>query len=614
MSLRHIKLSVLTLSLVIAAGCGRQETVANPNAGNRTAADKDGSEALGAPSLVLAAGSGIAEGGVSMIGVDAADLVVTVPADATVRQVLLYWAGGTTSRNGDSRITVDGVRVTGDLIGGPTFFYEYDGQYSFSAYRADITALGLVEPGATTLTVTDFHFGDTLVDENNGVSVVVVWDDGSPAQLALRDGLDMAYFEFPGLLNATVPQVFTVEPGATDRVAELVILAGSVGQDRANRIRVSTSAGEQVFDDPMGGFDGPQWDSLKLPVVVPAGVTELTVELVSPASYAPLGASLGWVCAALVTPPVTVEEGPFTVSGVVYTDTNENGQRDASEPGLPGVVVDLSGTTGTAGQSAVTDADGAYTFLVGAGSWTVSVDPAGHQDAFNYDLGAWFIATSPLSRPTTTGPDAAGNDFGFIPDSAAVLADIRSEDLDTNGFTRDTWRTFFRCAIHADGMGGRDHDKDRGGSDHDDGERHDGFRGHRIGDSCGCDPIDPLFDAAELRALVLQVEGLFLPTPFVFRDGRELLEAYRQLTSRERTLEGRVEQELLVTELNYVVGRGIVGGPDLLASVAAWVESLLVWEDDGAAKAGEKDRAGRLGGALELLEAVNTGGGGGVDE
>lgn len=612
MSLRKLALAAAVASLALAVGCSRQDLPAGPS-GGPAAWDKDGSEALGAPSLAIAAGTGVAEGGVSMIGVDAADLAVAVPEGAAIEQVLLYWAGGTTSRNGDSRISVDGVRVTGDLIGGPTFFYEYDGEYSFSAYRADITSLGLVSPGQNVLTISDFHFGDTLVDENNGVSVVVIWSDGPASAITLRDGLDMAYFEFPGLLNSTVPQVFAVEPAPFDRMAELVVLAGSVGQDRANRIVVTTSAGEQVFDDPMGGFDGPQWDSLKLPVVVPAGVASVTVELVSPAGYAPLGASLGWVCAALVL-PAAADAGPYAVSGSVYTDTNENGQRDPDEPGLPGVVVDLSDATGEYGQTALTDADGAYSFTVGAGAWTVTVDTAGHQEAFNYDLGAWFIATTPLSRSVVTGPRATGNDFGFIPDSEAILADIRSEDLDTNGYTREAWRVFFRCAIHAGGMGRHDHDSAPGGSDHDGGDRHEGFRGHRFGDSCGCAPGEPVYDEAELRALLMEVEGLFLPVPFQFADGRELREAYRLLSSRESTLEGRVEQELLVAELNYVVGRGIVGQQDLLAAVLGWVESLLVWDEDGAAKVGEKDKASRLGGALELLEAVNTGGGGGVDE
>lgn len=612
MSLRKLALLAMAASLALAVGCGRQDLPAEP-AGGAAAWDKDGSEALGAPSIAIAAGTGVAEGGVSMIGVDAADLSVTVPAGATIEQVLLYWAGGTTSRNGDSRITVDGVRVTGALIGGPTFFYEYDGEYRFSAYRADITSLGLVAPGPNVLTISDFHFGDTLVDENNGVSVVVIWSDGPASAITLRDGLDMAYFEFPGLLNSTVPQVFAVEPAPFERTAELVVLAGSVGQDRANRIVVTTSAGEQVFEDPMGGFDGPQWDSLKLPVVVPAGAASVTVELVSPAVYAPLGASLGWVCAALVL-PAAVDQGPYTVTGSVFTDTNENGQRDADEPGLPGVVVDLSSAAGATGQTALTDADGAYSFAVGAGAWTVTVDTAGHQDAFNQDLGAWFIATTPQSRAVTTGPGSAGNDFGFIPDSSAILAGIRGDELDTNGYTRETWRVFFRCAIHARGMGHHGQDGAPGGSDHDGGERHEGFRGHRLGDSCGCAPGEPVYDEAELLGLLLEVEGLFLPVPFQFGDGRELREAYRLLGSREGTLEGRVEQELLVAELNYVVGRGIVGHEDLLAAILAWAESLLVWEEDGAAKVGEKDRASRLGGVLEVLEAVNTGGGGGVDE
>ena len=607
MSFKLKSLAVSLLGLALLAGCSLEEKVASPAADTGLrAVDKDGSEALGAPSLDIAGGSGIVQGGTSLIGVTTSDLVVTVPEGAEIRQVLLYWAGGTTAAAGDGEIALDGVPVSGELIGGPTFFFYDDGPYSFSAYRADITGLGLVGPGTNTLTVSDFNFGASLHDENDGASIVVILDDGSQAEISLRDGLDMAYFGFSGTLNATVPQVFPVTPASADRTAELVILAGSVGENRPNRIVVTTSAGVQNFDDPMGGLDGPQWDSLTLPVTVPAGDTSLTVELVSPVTYSPLGASLAWVCAALVVPTPVVDPGTWTVSGTVFTDTDRDGEQDLSETGLPGVVVDLSHTESVL--SAVTDADGRYAFAgVGTGSWTVAVDLLAHPEAFNADLAASFLATSPLTQAVTVGPDASGNDFGFVPDTARILADLADGDIATNGLTRETWRLIFRCAVHTGG---------RGGSDHDDGERHANSRGHRYGDSCNCDRPDQLYyDEAELLSILGTIEGLFLPVPYQFRDGQELKEAYSILNKRENTLAGRVRQELLVTELNYVIGRGAVGQADLVASIAAWSESLLIWDATEGAKSADKGRATNdMGAVLLILEAINTGGGTGVDE
>jgi len=616
MLLKIKRLTFLMLSLALLAGCSLDEKVVTPTpVTGLGAVDKDGSEALGAPLLDIAGGSGIVQGGISMIGVSAADLVVSVPEGAAIRQVLLYWAGGTTTVDGDGEISLDGVAVSGDLIGGPTwFFYDAGSNYYFSAYRADITDLGLVGPGTNTLTVSDFNFGVSVHDENDGASILVILDDGTSSEITLRDGLDMAYFGFSGLLNATVPQVFPVTPAAADRIADLVILAGSVGENRPNRIVVTTSAGEQTFDDPMGGFDGPQWDSLTLPVTVPAGDTSLTVELISPVSYSPLGASLAWVCAGLVVPTPVVEPGNWNVSGTVFLDTDRDGMQSPIEIGLPGVVVDLSGAG--AALSAITDADGRYTFAnVGTGSWTVAIDLTAHADAFNADLAAWFLATSPLTQVVTVGPDAPGNDFGFVPDTGSILEDLADGTIRTDGYTRETWRRIFRCAMHYDQLANPGGNDDRGRSDHDDGERHEDSPGHRVGDSCACNDGDLVYDANALRALLASVEGLFLPEPYQFRDGQELREAYRLLARRENTIEGRVEQELLVTELNYLVGRGAVGQADLIAAIAAWSESLLVWDATEVVKSADKGRATTdLREVLTILEAVNTGGGGGVDE
>jgi hypothetical protein len=58
-----------------------------------------------------------------------------------------------------------------------------------------------------------------------------------------------------------------------------------------------------------------------------------------------------------------------------------------------------------------------------------------------------------------------------------------------------------------------------------------------------------------------------------------------------------------------------VGQPELVASIAAWSESLLILDATEVAKSVDKGRAtGDLSQVLMILEAVNTGGGGGVDE
>jgi hypothetical protein len=382
-------LIAFSMVALMAAGCSRQTDLAGPGSaglGVQPGADKDGTETLGTPSIAIAGGSGIVEGGVGMGGVDSGVINVTVPAGATVEQVLLYWAGGTTTPAGDDEISLNGTMVQGTLIGGPTYFYTYVDEYRFSAYRADVTGLGLIAPGPNSVTVADFDFTGTTVDENNGASILVIYNDGTNAAISLLDGLDMAYFGFAPTLDATVPQTFPVNAEAVDRIADLVIFAGSVGADRPNQVKVTTIAGDQIFDSPLGSTDGMWWDSLTLAVNVPAGATQITVQLISPVSYDPLGASMGWVGAGLAVP-----ETPRLASlgDRVWFDTNLNGLQDEGEAGFPGVTVELRDCAGNLLGTDVTDANGLYLFdNLQPGDYKVNfVKPEGYaftlQDAGN---------------------------------------------------------------------------------------------------------------------------------------------------------------------------------------------------------------------------------------
>jgi hypothetical protein len=608
MSLSLKKLTIFVAALALAAGCSRQSPLdaGSGQAGPRNQ-DKDGSEALAPPSIAISPGSGLAHGGVSLVGVEAAELSVTVPAGAQVRQVLLYWAGGSIAVHGDDAIELDGVAIEGQLIGGPTWFYNLLGaDYRFSAYRADITRLGLVGPGTTTLTVSGFDFATGAADENSGASILVIWDNGTSAGIQLRDGLDLAYFGFAGVLNHTVPQVFAVTPASTDRLAQLVLMAASVGHDRPTRVVVTTTAGVQVFENPMGGADGSHWESIELPVLIPAGVASVTVELVSTPGYTPRGASLGWVGAALVEPAEGQGPAPWTIAGTVFVDADQDGIRDETETVLPDVAVDLAASVGTSGVTitALTGPDGRYEFTVPAGSYLVRIDTAAHPASFNPDLRAYFLATGPLERAVTVGPAAPGNDFGFVPNATWLLAAIDSGQLVPQGLTQGMWRQIFRCALLAESLAGQFDD------DVDGALRRGGF----YGDDCGVLTERLSYDAVTLRRLLTAVSGLHLPEPFIFDEGQELVRAYKILSLLPRNDEEALLQETLVTELNYVTGRAPSGQLDLVFSLAGWAESLLAWvENDGLATA-DKDRNADLRSALTVLETINTGGGGGVDE
>ena len=298
---------MLMLVGILVAGCSQETDLTAPVA--QTGHDKDGTETLGVPSIAIASGSGFVEGGVGMVVPTDGILEVTVPDGATINQVLLYWAGGSTGDSGDDTIKVDGNDVTGTLIGGATHFF---GDFDFYAYRADVTAMDWVVAGANSFTITELDFDGSA--ENGGVSMLVIYDDGTTADLTVLDGLDMAFVNFDPTLDATVPQTFTFAAEAADRMADLVVFVCSVETGRPNRIKVTTSAGDHYVDNALGGFDGPLWDSITVEVVVPAGDTSLTVEVISWGdSGGGLGASLGWIGTGLsvpVTPPPGWDPAP----------------------------------------------------------------------------------------------------------------------------------------------------------------------------------------------------------------------------------------------------------------------------------------------------------------
>ncbi len=267
----------------------------------------DGSETLGPPSIAIAEGTDIVGDGIGMI-LQPATLTVNVPASATVQQVIVYW-NGFKNPPGDGQITINGNNVVGTLIGGPDFFFT--NAYSFT-YRADITSLGLVAPGANTLT-----FSDMTYRYANGVSVLVIIDDGISdlAIIQLRDGDDTAYFDFPEPRLTTVPQTYTFAPSGVDRTADFTVIAGSIWPDHPNVIRAVVNGSTTEFWEVLAGTDGHDWDHLTVPLLIPAGATSLTVEVQSEHdATARKPASLVWIGGVLdITPPeVTPTPTPTT--------------------------------------------------------------------------------------------------------------------------------------------------------------------------------------------------------------------------------------------------------------------------------------------------------------
>lgn len=107
---------------------------------------------------------------------------------------------------------------------------------------------------------------------------------------------------------------------------------------------------------------------------------------------------------------------PGSISGFVYVDLNNDGVKDAGEPGIAGVTITLSGSdTGVT----TTDANGAYTFVLEPGCCTYTVaetQPAGYSDGIDSvgDSGG-TLANDVISDISIDSSAAAGYNFGELP-------------------------------------------------------------------------------------------------------------------------------------------------------------------------------------------------------
>lgn len=297
----------------------------------------DGTETLGPPSLTVdASATRAVAAGVGMTGFANTpnSFGVTVPAGALVKQVLLYWGGHYTDGFGspDNAISVNGNAVTGTQIGGPAYFFTFMGDEYFTTYRSDITALGLVGPGATSLTISDMSFGSVQgAKANDGAGVLVLYTDpADPAgsSVALRDGTDLAYSGFPDPRRTTVPQTFSFAPSLAARTANLASMAGSVTDFsaqygyRPNQLRVTFDLGglgDVTIDNPYQSNQGLEWDAVNIDVLVPAGATQLTVQALSggpnPGGGLANDASFSWNATAVSIPGVPPPPPPPASEG-----------------------------------------------------------------------------------------------------------------------------------------------------------------------------------------------------------------------------------------------------------------------------------------------------------
>lgn len=251
-------------------------------------AGADGTEQLGVPSIPISAGSGVITAGTGT-AVQPASIGLEVPGGATVEQVLLYWEGQAWGNNGDATIDINGVPVTGTMIGGPTGIGFRNQSIS---YRADITARGVIAPGPNSVTVSGMSFNKA----NGGAGIMVIYSDGTTSEIVLFDGNDVAFGNWqkifcgeslcPASIGTTEAKTYAFAPASVDRSADLDMFFSSVqGPDLAGQrpsvIKVTVGGVVTEYVDVLASNDGDEWDTFQTQVNIPAGVTSVTVQALS---------------------------------------------------------------------------------------------------------------------------------------------------------------------------------------------------------------------------------------------------------------------------------------------------------------------------------------------
>ncbi len=343
--------------------------------------------------------------------------------------------------------------------------------------------------------------------------------------------------------------------------------------------------------DPRTGIYGIRWD---LPIEIDDTVgREFAITFAGDVSE-------GEVRATVKTAPdaeVGLVPGPcagsYVLSGVVFVDVDADGLPGEIEAGIGDVVVDLL-QDGVLVESASTDGLGRFSFLRGAGDYTVRIDLESYPGAFNDVLRTSFDATGLLEYPISVGPDALAIDFGFAPRAEQIIDELETGELLSNGRSARFWQRELRLALS-------------------------NARAPRF------------YDNDTILGFLAAIQQLYLDEVFQFTPGNEMREAWEILRGRSRDPLVGLLRELLAAEFNHVAGLGLQGDDRPLQGVLiAWGEAIVVSYQAVIQNAGAVAADGtielpefqviqlsdlkQVQDATRLFAVLNTGGGGSADE
>ena len=276
----------------------------------------------------------------------------------------------------------------------------------------------------------------------------------------------------------------------------------------------------------------------------------------------------------------------YDIAGTVFADSDTDSLfSPATESGIGNVIVELIDAEAQV-DTVRTAADGSYSFTRPAGTYTVRIDTLGYTDAFNPQLGYGFLPTTPLAQEVTIGPEELDVDFGFTVNVDRVLRDLEDDVLPTIGEGPLFWKVQLKVADQLE---------------------------HQF----EVPPLSEIFyGPVRMHIFLDMIRHLYLVDPYVFDPETELLDVFWVLSKPTKTDVGELRKQLLTSELNFVSNQGILGPrAELLGPLIAWGEGILAvaLQQEGATSPLLKARD-PVTDALAIFRAVNTGGGGTIDE
>ena len=355
-------------------------------------------------------------------------------------------------------ITLTGTDAAGGAVNRTTNT-DASGNYAFD----DLLTAGMggytVTEGAIPPAVGTFLDGKTTAGGAGGTATPVNTLPSAISNIALGAGVQTTNYIFGELPSASISGTVYVDRNRNDSLDPTPTDSRISGVTLTLRSGTSCSAGA-VLGTTTTAVDGTYSFSGV------AGGGTYTVCETQPTGYADGAVNPGTNGTSSAANSITLTNLPTagstnsdfgervgSLAGAVYMDTNNDGQKQSGEPGLPGVVITLTGgdaAGGTVNRTATTTAAGDYRFddllAAGAGGYTVTEQAAqptfegkttinGRTTAGSTGGTATAVITLPSAIsaiPLAAGVDATANNFGELLSvglSGTVFADLANDGI-----------------------------------------------------------------------------------------------------------------------------------------------------------------------------------------